>query len=212
MDILHIEINPEDIENKLIEEVKSDLTWNPPFEEQVFSFTTAVIKNHIHLNLDVDEGLENPFTELIRGILHTIVPLVAITILQQWLLYGNPPSWEEMASYALCLDFKEKMKFPSFGNPVFKVEPDFTIRGLDPSVVPQRPLQNRRGINPKIFIATLDSKNTSQSRKTYPDGAEHISKDDYITRILQSGGALPPVLPTSWKGQTHSLLAQVYLI
>src|SRR5271168_433947 len=134
---------------------------------------------------EVDNGKEQFPTLLIRGILPSLIRLVAALIIQLWINEeAEPASWEMLATVALTLEFFEEPRVKNTAGNLIK--PDFMIRGIDPSSLGGHPLT--KTVREKINIAAIDSKNSSNSEKKY--GTDEMSKDDYITELLILGKPL----------------------
>lgn len=156
---------------------------------------------------DPDEGQEKPYAILGRGILKSVISLVTVTILQLWfkeaLTTGVEPPWTQILSIMLNLDQQEEPRATELQGHSFR--PDIAIRGISPSESHLSHL-SRQTYN-KIFIATVDFKNTSIARKAYGD---RTTKDDYISELVMKGDPLP-IDPhkNSWRAHTVHLIAQV---
>lgn len=168
-------------------------------EDQLDEVFKGIRNEKLQKSKIVDNGKELLVTSIIREILPQIVFLVSATILQLWIIDGtNPPSWDNLASIALGLFYSEEL---SLKHDKFMLKPDFLITGeslLGPTF---------------RLIATIDAKNSSNTEKVYK---ENMTKDTYISQLMQHGDPLPITLQNqdknSWKAHTHHLLAQVFLL
>jgi hypothetical protein len=108
---------------------------------------------------------------------------VAFTILQLWVNADtDPESWEDITAIVFSLTYAEE---PTQKSPTGKIsKPDFSIKGINSDSLDSHSLAtdiHRSGFN----IATIDSKNSSNSQKMYePDDK---SKDDYISDLINNG-------------------------
>jgi hypothetical protein len=218
--ILNKRIDPRLVKTTLRNKLSPSPNWENTFGAQFQMYNRFLTCCYLDRQVDKDQGEESPYKVLLRQTLPTIIGLVAYLFLQLWIDEQGltDTNWPEIFAYAFTLVILEEKNLTDPKK--FRLRPDFIINGLDPEFLVNTVAPWTKLNRSKIIISTIDAKNTSNSGKSYePEDiyqapAHSMTKDTYISTLLQTGELVNfnnLVSKDSWKGQTHTLLAQVIL-
>jgi hypothetical protein len=164
-------------------------------------------KEWMEIPVDSQGILEGAYQKVIQETLQTIIPLVALFILQLWVSSGEQVDWDSILRIVLRIRFQRVIKQKTSTNTTF--EPDFAIVGDHPA----GPDMGVQPIQGPLYICNVDAKNCSNAEKLYTHRGAR-SKDQYISELVQdraslSNGFRNQERQTSWRAMTFHLLAQV---